>query len=61
METDDEESDYYFTQIAQKKGGIDPLLRSFFSFLHRKTDFYVEYGPNDPAAKMVFDSYSFNT
>ena len=32
-----------FMQIAQRSGGIDPLLKSFFGFLHRRTDFYVEH------------------
>eukprot|EP00501_MAST-03F_sp_TOSAG23-6_P001036 GSMAST32.ASY1.ANO1.1078.1 assembled CDS len=31
--------------IAQQQGGIEPLLETFFSFLHRRTDFYVVQPP----------------
>jgi hypothetical protein len=33
--------DGLFLSVAQKCGGIEPLLDEFFSFLHRRTDFYV--------------------
>ena len=33
--------DPLFLSVAQKCGGIEPLLTEFFSFLHRRTDFYV--------------------
>ena len=29
---------------AERAGGIQPLLTSFFGFLHRRTDFYIEHG-----------------
>lgn len=32
-----------FTHIASKAGGIKPLLDKFFSFLEKKTDFYVQF------------------
>jgi hypothetical protein len=38
---EDRPFDGMFLTIAQKCGGIAPLLDEFFSFLHRKTDFYV--------------------
>eukprot|EP01031_Cornospumella_fuschlensis_P039675 gene39675-48305_t len=41
--------DYYdeaFAQIAQRAGSIHSLLDEFFSFLHRRTDFYVQYDIN---------------
>ena len=41
MET--EQSDEMLMMIASKTGGIEPLLHTFFSFLHRKTDFYIQY------------------
>lgn len=31
--------------MAQQSGSIDGLLRAFFSFLHRRTDFYVVQPP----------------
>lgn len=36
--------------LASRLGGIEPLLKTFFSFLHRKTDFYVEadFTPGSP-------------
>lgn len=39
--------DEMFTHIASKAGGIQPLLDNFFSFLERKTDFYVQFDPAD--------------
>jgi hypothetical protein len=38
--------DDIFLQVAGRAGGIQPLLDSFFGFLSRKTDFYVQYDPN---------------
>ena len=35
-----EESDAILIQLAQRSGGIEPLLHGVFSFLKRKTDFY---------------------
>lgn len=46
--SDTEMYDEMFTHIASKAGGIQPLLDNFFSFLERKTDFYVQF---DPAGK----------
>jgi hypothetical protein len=39
--------DEMLTVIASKAGGIQPLLDVFFSFLERKTDFYVQFNEND--------------
>ncbi|KAH8047594.1 hypothetical protein JL721_12145 [Aureococcus anophagefferens] len=36
-----EEMDEMFMHTAQRCGGIEPLLESFFGFLKRRTDFYV--------------------
>lgn len=52
-----EEADYdnIFSQVAGRLGGLDPLFNAFFGFLHRKTDFYVEFDPKEiPTAKMGF-------
>ncbi len=43
-----------FTQIAGQAGGIKPLLDSFFGFLQRKTDFYVEFENKKANHKMGF-------
>ena len=40
-------SDEMLTRIASKAGGIKPLLDTFFSFLERKTDFYVQFDASD--------------
>ena len=45
--------DELFLQVAGQAGGIQPLLDSFFGFLSRKTDFYVQYDPS-VRAKMGF-------
>ncbi|ETM39753.1 hypothetical protein L914_14109 [Phytophthora nicotianae] len=37
----DDRFDAMLAQMAQQHGGVEPLLESFFGFLHRKTDFYV--------------------
>ena len=39
-----------FMQAAQASGGIQPLLRGFFSFLHQATDFYIE---DDSASRPI--------
>jgi hypothetical protein len=44
---DQEFTDELFTRAANKAGGIKPLLDTFFSFLARKTDFYVQFDPSD--------------
>eukprot|EP01041_Mallomonas_annulata_P011517 gene11517-24084_t len=55
MSNESEQYDAILTQLAGRLGGLDPLLDTFFGFLHRKTDFYVEYDPNiDRNAKMGF-------
>ena len=35
--------DDIFAEVAGRSGGLEPLLNHFFGFLHRRTDFYVEY------------------
>jgi hypothetical protein len=35
--------DDLFAQAASRAGGIDGLFDAFFGFLHRKTDFYIQY------------------
>ena len=41
----EEKYDGVFLGIAQQCQGIEPLLESLFSFLRRKTDFYVGASP----------------
>jgi len=50
-----EDSDAMFTAIAERLGGVKPLLDAFFGFLNRRTDFYVEFDPaKDAQAKVGF-------
>ena len=39
--------DEIFLHLASQHNGIEDLLTTFFSFLHRKTDFYIEYDINE--------------
>eukprot|EP00611_Tribonema_gayanum_P010042 TRINITY_DN19960_c0_g1_i1.p1 TRINITY_DN19960_c0_g1~~TRINITY_DN19960_c0_g1_i1.p1 ORF type:complete len:372 (-),score=65.71 TRINITY_DN19960_c0_g1_i1:17-1075(-) len=43
--TDESRYDDLLMTMAGQLGSIDGLLRTLFSFLHRKTDFYVEWDP----------------
>jgi hypothetical protein len=42
----DERFDQLFLSIAQQSQGIEPLLDSLFSFLRRRTDFFVGASPS---------------
>lgn len=60
----EERFDQMFIMIAQEAGGIQPLFDAFFSFLKRRTDFYVLANPGDPvgfppgvAEKIVYAAY----
>ena len=53
MNPDNATFDDAYTQIASRARNIDDLLTSFFGFLHRKTDFFVEI-PDEYNAKMGF-------
>lgn len=52
--SDDRPLDSIFLAAAQRAGGIQELLTEFFSFLHRRTDFYV-VDPN-PKRPMGFEA-----
>lgn len=55
MSESEEYDDIVLSQFAAKMGGIQPMLKSMFGFLHRRTDFYVEYDPvKSPKAHMGF-------
>eukprot|EP00960_Hanusia_phi_P028721 747574-Hanusia_phi.AAC.11 len=43
----DEEVDALLVNVAQRSGGIEPMLHSIFSFLKRRTDFYHIQKPGD--------------
>ena len=49
-----ERYDEILMEIAGQQGGIEPLLKVFFSFLHRKTDFFVVYPKGTKNARMGF-------
>ena len=66
----EEEFDTVFGDIANRSGGLTPLFERFFGFLHRKTDFYVEFAqskdknesyrmgfPKGKAEKLLLDAY----
>jgi hypothetical protein len=59
-----EEIDALLIQLAQRTGGIEPLLHGVFSFLKRKTDFYYIQQPGDrigfppgKAKNLVLEAY----
>lgn len=53
-ESSDSKYDEIFLQIAGQIGSIQGLLDNFFGFLHRKTDFYVQYADTIHEASMGF-------
>ena len=55
MSSDEEHGDLILSQMAAKLGGVEPLLDAIFGFLHRRTDFYIEFDPAvSPKANMGF-------
>lgn len=46
--------DDVLTELAGQAGGLDPLFDSFFGFLYRKTDFYVQFENKNASYKMGF-------
>mmetsp|Transcript_3659 Transcript_3659/g.10508 ORF Transcript_3659/g.10508 Transcript_3659/m.10508 type:complete len:97 (+) Transcript_3659:127-417(+) len=42
--------------MASQSGGIEPMLQAVFSFLHRRTDFYVVKDAMDRSARMGFNA-----
>ena len=55
-------NDQLFMNVAQRAGDLDSLLKSFFGFLHRKTDLYIEqqgthyamgFGPGEAKQKVI--------
>ena len=51
---DNDKYDEIFMQIAGQIGSVQGLLDEFFGFMHRKTDFYVEFEESDVKATMGF-------
>ena len=63
-------NDQLFMNVAQRAGDLDSLLHSFFGFLHRKTDLYIEqhgknyrmgFAPGDAQKKVVAAFQKFPT
>ena len=52
--TEQEKYDEVFMQIAGQIGSVKGVLDNFFGFMHRKTDFYVQYEDSQADAKMGF-------
>lgn len=52
--TEQEKYDDVLMQIAGQIGSVQGLLDKFFGFLHRKTDFYVQYTDSIQDATMGF-------
>lgn len=50
----EEQYDEILTELAGRIGSVSGLLETFFSFLHRKTDFYVQFEETDINATMGF-------
>ena len=48
----DDRFDEMLMSFAGQSGGLAPMLKTLFSFLHRKTDFYIVHSEED--AKMGF-------
>lgn len=53
-ESDEQKYDDVFMQISGQIGSIQGLLDYFFGFMHRKTDFYVQYANTMQEASMGF-------
>jgi hypothetical protein len=51
---EDEKYDEIFTQIAGQIGSVQGLLDKFFGFMHRKTDFYIQFEKSSSDATMGF-------
>jgi hypothetical protein len=49
-----EEYDEYLAQLASRIGNVEGVLQAFLGFLHRKTDFYVEYSDKEVDASYGF-------
>ena len=54
ISTEQEKYDDVLMQIAGQIGSVQGLLDKFFGFLHRKTDFYVQYTESSQNATMGF-------
>lgn len=51
-------TDQAFADLAHRAGGIENLLNDFFGFLHRCTDFYVEFDHEKDKTKGIERKYS---
>ena len=54
MAHDDERYDEVLVELAGRIGSVQGLLDTFFNFMHRKTDFYVQFDENEVNATMGF-------
>ena len=73
MANQEETFDDALAAIAAQAGGLEPLMNAFFGFLHRRTDFYVQFDnqlqnkeqydmgfPPGYAEKLVINSFKKN-